>query len=101
MEKSGYSLHLKNRALFLILNKGESYTIGSSRKNILCISGDTKIAPLHAIMATGEQGVFIQDMGSIHGTCINNIPTNPYEKKFLKNNDEITLGQTKLKLLCR
>lgn len=58
----------------------------------ICISGNTHVGKLHALIYIEESGLFILDNDSKNGTFINNSSERILEKTRLRSGDRILLG---------
>lgn len=57
---------------------------------------DPGVGRLHALIENGEAGVFVIDLGSGRGTCVNGVRVN---KREIHHRDRITLGGTEVVVL--
>jgi phosphoserine phosphatase RsbU/P len=96
---------IRPRELVLVIDTGGQrrrvaiskwpFTIGRAEDCDAAIA-DFRVSRLHARMEQTEGECFITDAGSRHGTFVNGQPA---QRTRLKNNDEITLGVSGLKLI--
>lgn len=66
--------------------------IGSGAPAQLTIA-DPAIAPVHAALSIGDDGIFLVDLGSATGTRVNGAAI---RRAQLRENDEVVLGSTRL-----
>ena len=63
---------------------------------------EAKVSRKHAVIFCGEEGVFLEDIGSRNGTYLNRgTRLNPGERRELKSGDELVVGKTILRLEVR
>jgi pSer/pThr/pTyr-binding forkhead associated (FHA) protein len=73
-------------------------TVGRRSSNAVVLTGDAYVSGSHAELTADETGVRLVDIGSTNGTLLNGTPVKMNESMAVAPNDEITFGQTKLKL---
>jgi len=63
----------------------EAHTLGVSR--------------LHAVIKITPSTVYLMDLGSSNGTCLNSIPITAHEEKILHHGDIVALGKLEFEVL--
>ncbi len=70
------SVNTKEPVTFVI--KKELFRIGSDPgQTDGCITGSTEVSPLHAVIGWNDINYYVQDLGSFHGTCLNDLKISP------------------------
>ena len=85
-------LHLEDGTTMEIPLDQERITIGRRADNDVCLS-NLAVSGEHAAVVTILADSFLEDLGSTNGTLVNG---NPIVKHFLRDRDEIDVGQHKL-----
>src|ERR1700687_3726926 len=85
-------LHLENGTTMEIPLDQERITIGRRADNDVCLS-NLAVSGEHAAVVTILADSFLEDLGSTNGTLVNG---NAIVKHFLRDRDEIDVGQHKL-----
>ena len=74
------------------LNKS-SFRIGRERSKVdYCISDNTAIGRLHAIIINRNGDAYLVDQDSVNGTSVNNVKASPRQETKLRDGDKITLA---------
>ncbi len=71
------------------------FTIGRQADNHLCLA-NSQVSRKHAVIREDEEGFFIQDLGSRHGTFVNDVRK---DTARLHSGDRIQLGASGITLL--
>ncbi len=66
-------------------------SIGRSAAVVVLLDKDLKVSRQHAELFAGRGGVYLRDLGSLHGTQVNG---QPIQDKPLTNGDRIRLGDS-------
>jgi hypothetical protein len=75
--------------------QGERTTIGRSPDCDIFLD-DVTVSRKHAVLFHGDDGDYIEDQGSLNGTCLNR---RRIESGRLENGDELQIGKYKLSFL--
>jgi hypothetical protein len=77
----------------LIQLEDQSITIGKISGDADLVLDDFSVSRIHARISKEENDYFLEDLNSTNGTFKNGLRLNPYEKRKLQEEDEITLGK--------
>lgn len=72
--------------------------IGKMNEEVDCKIDDISISRLHAKIVKRNNGIYIFDLNSTNGTCVNGRKLNPGEETMVMSSSEILLGSVALKL---
>ncbi len=72
-------------------------TVGRARSCDVVLSEDLSLSRQHAEICRSDRGIVVRDLGSRNGTFVNGNPT-ATEGTLLAPGDEISLGETRLKV---
>ena len=75
----------------------EDYNIGRGENNSIRLS-DARSSRYHAHIFSQNEGLYLEDSGSANGTFINGSRIAERTPVLLQNNDQITIGQTTMRL---
>ncbi len=99
---SGWALVCTNRDHPPIELWEGSQTLGrSAAKSDRVIAGDSFVSGRHAEIETGEDGVYISDLGSTNGTIVNGALASPGERMLLLENAAVAIGETEFVVVKR
>mmetsp|Transcript_6246 Transcript_6246/g.15759 ORF Transcript_6246/g.15759 Transcript_6246/m.15759 type:complete len:394 (+) Transcript_6246:381-1562(+) len=76
------------------IEAGKECMMGRSRKNNICVLQDEMVSRTHAKLLVKDHRYHIVDLGSINGTCINNLVITPLLERRLRINDEVEMGNS-------
>jgi len=74
--------------------ESDEIMMGRSRKNNICILQDEMVSRTHAKLVVRKGKYHIVDLGSINGTCINNVMIEPNDERRLYMHDEVEMGNS-------
>lgn len=74
----------------------EAFIIGKRREEADMVLEDLSISRMHARITREGDEYYLEDMNSTNGTFKNGLRLQPYEKRKLQEEDEITLGKIEL-----
>lgn len=99
---SGWALVCTNRQHPPIELWEGAQTLGrSAAKSDRVIEGDSFISGRHAEIETGEDGVYLTDLGSTNGTIVNGSLASPGDRILLLENAAIAIGETEFVVVKR
>lgn len=75
----------------------DTITVGSDAPSHLILKNDKDISTLHCKLSQQNSKLYITDLGSVHGTFVNNIPIKT--RIQLQDGDVILIGQTELQVI--
>lgn len=76
--------------------KGESLTIGKRKEEVDVVMEDMSVSRMHARIFGEGKEIYLEDLNSTNGTYKNGLRLQPYEKRKLETEDEITIGKREL-----
>lgn len=73
--------------------EGEALTIGKRKEGADVVLEDMSVSRMHARILKEGKDIYLEDLNSTNGTFKNGLRLQPYEKRKLETEDEITIGK--------
>ena len=74
-------------------DSNQTFRIGRERSKVdYCISDNTAIGRLHAIIISRNGEAYLVDQDSVNGTSVNDVKASPRQETKLRSGDKITLA---------
>lgn len=81
-----------------ILLRDFPITFGKMQGRVTVVLEDRSVSRLHARIEAGEKGLYVRDLNSRNGTCVNGKKLLPNEAEPLREGDQVSFGRERF--LC-
>ena len=90
-----YALYSLEGRLMARLDK-DCLTIGKRKEEVDVVLEDMSVSRMHARVLKEGNDIYLEDLNSTNGTYKNGLRLQPYEKRKMESEDEITIGKKEL-----